>query len=359
MATTAMSYARACWQVHLATAADCEDWAAVERDDQLFRQVFCEVAVRARRLMPSLAAATHEALETPNIQLAVQLLHRAVAAEVMQLFCSSSSSSTFGCNMWGEASSAAGAACDARASAHLQLRSLSQLVGHVCMHALHRKVVLCSDERCVAMERAEFRKAFPGSNLPLTRRWMAGSHHKVVAAMRGAKNPAQCIAYSLLDILADRDCREYPWAETLWLDRDILLSLRDRLHADIAAAALMHATIGEINGILPADGIIESQLVRQASFLNWLAHMWGMLCCSLSVHTCARWSTLLPPRRKPVMLQTWAPSWASCFPPSCRKVLLQTATTCSFRWRSASAAGFSSCSPRKRSRRPCSGRGGT
>lgn len=243
-----------CKQVHLSTAADCEDWAAVEKDDQLFWQVFCEVAVRARRLMPGLAAATHEALAAPNRHVGVQLLHRAVAAEVMQLFGSSCEQLC----VWGSAEEPGASSCIL-----LLLRSLSQLVGHVCMHVLHRKVVLCPDERCAAMERAEFRKAFAGKDLPLTRQWMASSQHKVVAAMRGARNPAQCIAYSLLDIIAESDCDTFPWPETLWLDKGILLSLRDRLHADTAAAALMHATIGEINGFLSMDGIIKSQLVRQ------------------------------------------------------------------------------------------------
>lgn len=192
--------------------------------------------------MPALAPATHEALDAQNKHVGVQLLHRAVAAE-MQLL---------------------GMCCIDGVLFGEGLRSLSFLVGQACMHTLHAQAVSCSDECCAAMERMEFCKLYCGCH----------NNNVDAAASEGvpgcSRSTVHSIAYSLLNMMVMMDHQGFPekkWPETLWLDREILASLRKRLQLDVSLAAVAHATIAEIHAAMPPsmDGIIKSQLLCEVT----------------------------------------------------------------------------------------------
>lgn len=204
--------------------------------------------------MPALAPATHEALDAQNKHVGVQLLHRAVAAEMQMLGMCCIDGVLFGDGLHG----------------------LSFLVGQACVHTLHAQVMSYSDECCAAMERMEFCKLYGCHNMP------------------GSRSTVRDIAYSLLNMMD----QGFPqtWPETLWLDRDILVSLQKRLQLDVSLAAVMHATIGEINAAMPnMDGIIKSQLLCEVACVLFFFKSRIINCFSNHVWFICRWFALRLP----------------------------------------------------------------
>ena len=236
-------------QLQCATLADGEDWDNLIRCDyRLFRQVLSEVAVRARRLMPGTTIAVREAMEFAKHDAAagVQMLHRAVASEMLLLFgcCTMTHNEEL--------------LVDKTASSVDTLCKVSCMVGQVCMQTLHEHVLSQSEASLAAAERQAFVEVHIGSDcLPGTRAWV-----KEMAMLKRGTSTVQRIAHSLLDML-DRGYFAHAWPETLWLDQEILLALERRLHTDMAMAAVMKATIEEVDKAIAMEEILKTQLVRQ------------------------------------------------------------------------------------------------